>query len=469
MDFFKNYYTNFVAQNQGLNDKNIMQALVNSVPMLNYEEYQYRTLRYEASILFHLGFWGESYHAMSLLPPTELGECVRLKQAIENPSCSSFEFNLEVITRCNLRCPMCSQADGKPYEEKGQIMPFATFTSIYDRIKKAAKKLILVGQGETFLHPDIYKILDYSKETPSYIDTNGNVKLDPIKIVNSNIETLVFSVDGIDQRSYSKYRINGNYDKVLENIRSVVAAKRTFGRGPTIVFKFILFKHTEPYYDQVEKLCDSLKVDKIQIVPCLTVPDHAPEIIREFFPVGRMAQASRIKYVDFTNKRVILTEDFDSAHCKAPMTNPNINIKGDVTMCCSSHDKLGNLLTTDMHTIWSSKEYRNARIEALTNRYSNSFCRACSRPQSNLGRLFDGTIMESPKQAPIGDADCIDLNNLKIDGNYMRYLLDNKLFRDIFYFQQSKALDEEAERMLQSVAASGQLPRLETPAAAQRR
>jgi len=49
--------------------------------------------------------------------------------------------------------------------------------------------------------------------------------------------------------------------------QAVVKAKKELGRGPTVVFKYVVFKHNEAYVDEAQKLAQRLEVDNFQVVP----------------------------------------------------------------------------------------------------------------------------------------------------------------------------------------------------------
>ena len=63
------------------------------------------------------------------------------------------------------------------------------------------------------------KCLSYTrKRAPKayiYLDTNGHF-IENDKLFDSPPDELVFSIDGLDQETYEKYRIHGDLNKVLE-------------------------------------------------------------------------------------------------------------------------------------------------------------------------------------------------------------------------------------------------------------
>ncbi|MDR1312434.1 MAG: radical SAM protein [Deltaproteobacteria bacterium] len=377
----------------------------------------------------------------------------------KEPSPKSLAFNMEIISACNIRCPLCSNAkeSGKNYYLHGKIMPFPVFKEIWDDIRPLASLLILVGQGETFMHPDIYKILDYVKPTPVHIDTNGNAKIDARKVADSSIKTLLFSVDGVDQQTYAKYRVGGDFGKALDAMREVIRAKREARRGPDIVWKYILFKHTEPYVQEFRKMAREIGVDKIDLVPCVVAPENTEDLIREFMPLGLDPHEEILKYVDFENRALGLNAENDSPYCTAGFFNPHIRINGDISLCCSSYDPVGNVLDGGFIKNWNSAEYARQRKQALANRYALPECLTCSRRQNNLGHLFDGTVLEYRKP-PEPDPDrTLWMKDLRIEPDYLAYLEANGLKRDIEYFK-AKNLIRDGQSQPDAALAAGHTP-----------
>jgi MoaA/NifB/PqqE/SkfB family radical SAM enzyme len=445
MDLFFSNITNLINNNFPSPASTAVNNIKNIAAlslMLRYDREKDKALNLLSRALFSMGQYGEAYKAASCLPPGLYKETSAVMNYIENVPCRNLVMNFEIITTCNLRCPMCSQGGetGKPYDQKGKVMSLPIFRDIWDKIRDHTKLVVLVGQGETFTHPKVYEILDYISPKPIYIDTNGNIPLDPVKIVNSSIADLVFSLDGIDQRTYSRYRIRGNFDKVIQNIRAVINAKKLYGRGPLITLKYILFKHTEPYTEEIKQLATTLGVDKLQFVPCVVHPAHSEKLIKDFYPHGLDSLQSRVKYVDFDNKTLGLPEPVDSPYCLAPLDNPQIKINGDMNVCCSSFDKMGNILENNLLEIWNSKKYSATRTQILTNRYNFADCLACSRSQNNFGHLFDGTVMEYQKPPIPSSNNTLWIDNLQIDDEYLLYLTSNNLSKDINYFTKRNSL-----------------------------
>jgi len=67
------------------------------------------------------------------------------------------------------------------------------------------------------LHPQFFSFLKRSVDINTTVATNGHFLSaeNAEKLVTSGLKKLVVSLDGMDQASYSAYRVNGELDVVI--------------------------------------------------------------------------------------------------------------------------------------------------------------------------------------------------------------------------------------------------------------
>lgn len=400
----------------------------------------YFYLRQLSKCFYRLGMQGEAYKALSLLPPDQIGDLGGLLHAIENRVPDRANMTLEIITKCNLRCPLCVGGGSKQHHDRfGRRISLEDFKTIWNKVRDYTGLAILVGHGETFLHPQVYEILECI-DKPIHIDTNGNVPLDHDRLARSNVSHLIFSIDGIDQRTYEKYRVGGHFNKVVKNLEQMVAAKRRLGRGPVITFKYIVFKHNEMYVRQAAELARRIGVDRFQFNECNIDLGTDWELARQFIPCGKNA-ISRMECVDYKNKAIHPRPDMESSHCVTALTNPIINIDGLLQPCCGGINEVsfGNLFEKSFLEIWNSEPYKNFRLRSLRNKFDLPLCRGCLMPCNTFGNLFDGTELKYAKRGPLSD-DCRYIRDIDVDAKYAAELNEHELK----YFIDSNKLSPEA-------------------------
>lgn len=82
------------------------------------------------------------------------------------------------------------------------------------------------------MNPELEDILDYAWQKKIYVSMCNGVNFNDVleKVIDlmarsEVVKRINISIDGASQEVYVKYRRNGNFDKVIGNIRKLNAAK----------------------------------------------------------------------------------------------------------------------------------------------------------------------------------------------------------------------------------------------------
>jgi radical SAM protein with 4Fe4S-binding SPASM domain len=144
-----------------------------------------------------------------------------------NKCVSKFPLHIliELSSYCNLRCAKCFQTDDT--FSRSYHMGYMDIEILKDIVRQSeeggTKAITLASRGEPLLHPEFGKAIDCIKGNLFDLKINTNAMLLDEKkihsILNSNVTELVFSVDATDKYSYEKTAVNGNFEKVLNNIQ----------------------------------------------------------------------------------------------------------------------------------------------------------------------------------------------------------------------------------------------------------
>ena len=113
------------------------------------------------------------------------------------------------------------------------------------------------------------------KDIKVTLSTNLSVRLadDYLeRLVCSGLDVLIVSLDGTTWETYAKYRRNGTFDLVRENIRRIQRVKERLGTTtPKVIWQFLVFRHNEHQIDQVKAEHKDWGADEISIGPA-TMP-----------------------------------------------------------------------------------------------------------------------------------------------------------------------------------------------------
>ena len=87
------------------------------------------------------------------------------------------------------------------------------------------------------------------------------------KLLQSSLDTLILSIDGITQETYSKYRRGGDFNKVMNNLKEIIRRKKLFKKkNPKIIWQFLCMRHNEHEIPGLKKLTKRLGI-KLDIKP----------------------------------------------------------------------------------------------------------------------------------------------------------------------------------------------------------
>ena len=135
-------------------------------------------------------------------------------------------IKIDVTNTCNLSCPLCPNS----YRRNKQNIPnknisLPEFCNFINEIKIPPKGMGFGVNNEPLLNKDIFNMISFVNKKGITSTLFSNFTLSNTfsieDIVNSGIKYICIGLDGIDQQSYSKYRIGGNFDTVINSIKQI--------------------------------------------------------------------------------------------------------------------------------------------------------------------------------------------------------------------------------------------------------
>lgn len=288
-----------------------------------------------------------------------------------------WSLSIEPTTACNLSCPECPSGLKQFTRPTGQ-MTFENFKIIIEKQYKHLIWLILYFQGEPFLNTHFFEFVRFarSKNVFTSTSTNGHYLTKTLarKTVESGLDQLIISLDGLDAETYQKYRIGGNFKKVMEGIKNLVDAKKEARAShPFVIVQFIVFKSNEHQLKEVKRLKKELGVDQVEIK---TAQFYDFENGKDLMP--SVQEFSRYKANENGNYQ--LKNELKN-RCLRMWQGSVITWDGHVVPCCYDKDadhQFGNLIEDDFKNIKNNVEYSAFRQQILKDRSQIEICRNCS-------------------------------------------------------------------------------------------
>jgi MoaA/NifB/PqqE/SkfB family radical SAM enzyme len=124
-------------------------------------------------------------------------------------------------------------------------------------------------------------------------------RFDAEAYVESGIDFMVLSIDGVTQPTYQKFRRNGDLELVLGNLRKLVEAKRKLRkRTPLLSWNFLAFEHNAHEIPQAARMARQLGVNVFRVVNPFDVGWDDPEIR----PAAVKAGVRRLDWLSMANQ-----------------------------------------------------------------------------------------------------------------------------------------------------------------------
>lgn len=287
-----------------------------------------------------------------------------------------FSISVEPTTSCNLKCIECTNGQNKLIRPKGQI-DVSLFKKIIDENFQFLLNCFIYFQGEPFLLKEIFELINYANRKKIFLSTSTNGHFFDDKYaentVLSGIDKLIVSLDGCNQEIYQKYRVGGDFEKVVMGIEKLIFYKKIHKmKNPVVVIQFLVTSFNEFQMDDIKKLSSKLKADKLEY-KSLQINDFE----NNYWLLPKNKKYRRYK---FENGKLKLKNKLKNK-CWRLWNSVVITWDGKVLPCCFDKNAeyiLGDINTDTLNNIIHSKSAENFRQMVLSNRKSINICRNCT-------------------------------------------------------------------------------------------
>lgn len=183
-----------------------------------------------------------------------------------------YHWHLEPSAICALKCPRCPRTEhpDTPWLNHAMDLEFVKSFLRPDLLRNTVKRVTICGDvGDPIYCKEYIDIVTYIKSINPCIHvvtiTNGSGK--PVswwtnlaKVLNE-YDTFNFSIDGHDNASNNLYRINSNWESIMDGIRAL----RSSNPLVYINWAMIVFAFNQDNVANIRKQADALGMDGLQI------------------------------------------------------------------------------------------------------------------------------------------------------------------------------------------------------------
>jgi radical SAM protein with 4Fe4S-binding SPASM domain len=286
-------------------------------------------------------------------------------------------ISFEPTTSCNLRCPECPSGL-RSFTRPTGMLEGEFFKSTIDQLHKRLMYLIFYFQGEPYLNPRFLELVKYASSKGIYTATSTNAHYlndaNARKTVESGLDRLIISIDGVTQEVYQSYRVGGKLEKVIEGARNVIRWKRELKSStPHVIFQFLVVRPNEHQIEDLKKLAEETGVDEVGLKTAQVYDyEDGNPLIPTIEKYSRYKKGSDGKYR--IRNRLL-------NHCWKLWHSCVITWDGTVVPCCFDKDaeyKMGSLKEQRFKELWKSPVYRKFRASVLKSRGEIEMCRNCT-------------------------------------------------------------------------------------------
>ncbi|MCU0415739.1 MAG: SPASM domain-containing protein [Cytophagaceae bacterium] len=286
-------------------------------------------------------------------------------------------ISIEPTTSCNLRCPECPSGL-RSFTRPTGMLELGNFKQCIDTIAKDIWYILFYFQGEPYLNPSFLEQVAYAKKRNLYTATSTNAHYLTSemakKTVESGLDRIIISIDGVSQDTYEQYRVGGSLSKVIDGTKQLLYWKKELQSStPHIIFQFLVVAPNEKDIPAVIELGSALGVDEVRLK---TAQIYQYEQGSPLIPT----QEKYSRYKRMSDGSYRLKNALDN-QCWKMWHQCVITWDGKVVPCCfdkDAHYSMGNVFTHSLYSIWNNTSYRDFRAQLLTSRSSIDMCRNCT-------------------------------------------------------------------------------------------
>lgn len=278
---------------------------------------------------------------------------------------------MELTNHCDLKCIMCPQ----PNQTRSLgLMKLELFKKVVDEVRGRSEFMYLHGLGESLLHPKFFEMADYAHKAglKTHLSTNMSFLNEERseKLVKSNIDFIVMSMDGATKETYESIRVGGDFERNLKQAKYFLRLKRETNARSHVVVQFIQMEKNKGEVGHVKELFSEEErkaVNMFRVKPVFDSPSFVTEDVSHHNP------------------------------CYFLWSTMDITQDGLVKMCCMDFDAkvvFGDLNKQSVFEVWNSPGMAELRAKHKRLDYkSMPICDKCDLPEKNY--FSNGTILAS--------------------------------------------------------------------------
>ena len=287
-------------------------------------------------------------------------------------------FEIETTRSCNARCSMCTVYK---WENKNNKMGEGLFDKFVKEIKDYSNwvdRICLSRNGEPLLDKNlaekIYRLKNCGIKYTTF-STNASLLTEKksIELINSGLDDIRFSIDGVTKETFEKIRIGLDYEKVLENCLRFIKLRDERGIKPVVQIRMVLQSENKNEEEMFKEFW--LKKISEQDIVSSKPMHHWGNQLNNY--EGSFDELKK----------------YSNSPCISPWSTMIIHFDGKIPLCgCDYNNKiaLGDFNHKSMKEIWQSRGFYNIRkIHSTGKRNDILLCRGCNIWDTEIKKIYE--------------------------------------------------------------------------------
>ena len=273
-------------------------------------------------------------------------------------------WQIELTTRCPLRCKMCIRTDSDDWQY--QDMSLEDFKKILPYLKDV-ETVVLEGWGESLLHKDLSQCIRLVRNTGTqvgFVSSGMGLKEDRVaELIEAGLDFLGFSIAGTTPETHDAIRVNSHLPEVLNAVRLFQEERnrRKLPR-PKIHLVFLMVKDNIKEVPSVPSFAQEAGIGEVvltNICHCINVWQERNRVfvwdsgVNEYEKIIRQAEVNA-RALKIRLKRPRLSAIDVSVCAEDPLRNLYISAEGEVSPCVYLYPPL----PSPFRRIFCGEEYR---------------------------------------------------------------------------------------------------------------
>lgn len=284
-----------------------------------------------------------------------------------------------VLTKaCNFACTFC-----KDYETVGaQRISLQSFEKMASQLMPTASQLSICSGGEPYLHTGLEEILriarKYNPKLYIWVLSNGSIIREK-RMRGILEEGLItehgFSVDGATAPTVEAIRLNGKFDEIVANIKTVVRLRRALAvKAPAITVRYALMRSNVEELPRAIEMWAEIGVERLDVGYLSLANDMDPNLSLFYNQdlLQKCLDEARKTAERFSHLKVSLPEHIadqqkylkEPKPCRSPWEFVMVDTNGQILPCYRAFEalRLPSLYEgAQFDEIWNSRDYQLLR------------------------------------------------------------------------------------------------------------